>query len=662
MKILHFLRFDKDVKLHTEILCSILKGKFLDVENNGYPILDTINNGEDLRALENEKVEALCGELRSFLVEKVTKNGGHLASNLGAVELSVAIHRVFDLPHDRVIFDVGHQCYVHKILSGRKDRFDTLRCGGGISGFEKMSESEYDAFGTGHASTSVSAALGYAEADRLTGNDSYTVAVLGDGAFTGGMVHEALNNCDKSLRLIIILNENEMSISKNKGAFAAHIAKARSTKGYFSFKRSTANFFSKVPFVGEQMLSGMKRFKDMTKRAVYGKSYFEGLGLTHLGPVDGNNFGEVEHLLSEAKRINGCVVVHLRTKKGKGYAPAEESPSEFHQLGSSYSGNFSEHFGNTLTRLAENDKSVCAITAAMQTGVGLTSFASAYPDRFFDVGIAEEHAVTFAAGLAAAGMKPYVAIYSTFLQRSYDSILHDVALQKLPVRFIVDRAALASGDGATHHGIFDVSFLSGVPNLCLFAPATFASLDRFLEASLHASLPMAIRYPNASDDEEIINTFFKNGDTDTVAHANFENPEENAAVIITYGKLVKEALKAADKLTARGFKTGVILLETLKPYSVPAARIASLLPKGPCAVLFMEEGIKNGGAGMLTFDKLYEKHSTVMANKRTSVLAIDDSFVERTQDENIYRTAKIAANDALRAMVHLLANLPGDKA
>ena len=639
-------------------MCSILKGKFLDVENCGYPILDTINSGEDLRALEVEKIDALCEELRGFLVEKVTKNGGHLASNLGAVELSVAIHRVFNLPHDRVIFDVGHQSYVHKILSGRKDRFDTLRMGGGISGFEKMSESEYDAFGTGHASTSVSAALGYAEADRLCGRDNFTVAVLGDGAFTGGMVHEALNNCDPSLRLIIVLNENEMSISKNKGAFAMHIAKARSTKGYFRFKRRTANFFSKLPLVGDPILSGMKHFKDATKRAIYGKSYFEGLGLTHLGPVDGNDYAAVEHLLSEAKIIDGCVVVHLRTKKGKGYAPAEENPSGYHQLGSSYDGNFSEHFGNTLTRLADKDESVCAITAAMQTGVGLTPFANAHPERFFDVGIAEEHAVTFAAGLAAAGMKPYVAIYSTFLQRSYDSILHDVALQKLPVRFLVDRAALASGDGATHHGIFDVSFLSGVPNLCLFAPATFASLDRFLEASLHTSLPMAIRYPNAKDDEEIINTFFKDGDTDTVAHTNFDNPDENKALIITYGKLVKEAIKAAEKLSAQGIKTGVILLETLKPYSVPAARIASLLPKTPAAVLFMEEGIKNGGAGMLTFDKLYEKHGGIMSNKATDVLAIDDSFVERTQDENVYRTAKISANDALRAMVHLLAKLP----
>ncbi len=627
------------------------------MENKVYPTLDKVNNGDDCKALDGAEIPALCDELRAFLVEKVEKTGGHLASNLGVVELSVAVHRVFNLPHDRVIFDVGHQCYVHKILSGRKDRFDTLRQGGGISGFENMSESEYDAFGTGHASTSVSAALGYATADKLSGSDAYTVAVLGDGAFTGGMVHEALNNCEGDLRIVIILNENEMSISPNRGAFATHIAKARSTKKYFSFKRRTADFFSKIPLVGTPMLRAMKRTKDFTKRAVYGKSYFEGLGLVHLGPVDGNDYSAVEELLLEAKLCECPVVVHLRTKKGKGYAPAEENPSAYHQVGSDYSGNFSEHFGETLSRLAEKDEKVCAITAAMQTGVGLTQFADLYPDRFFDVGIAEEHAVTFAAGLAAAGMKPYVAIYSTFLQRSYDNILHDVALQKLPVRFIVDRAALATGDGPTHHGIFDVAFLSSVPEMCLFAPATFASLERFLEASLYTSLPVAIRYPNAKDDPEIIDTFFKDGDKDTVAHADFTDKEKNRAVIITYGKIVKEAMTAAAKLRKQGVETGIILLETLKPYSVSAAKIASLLPEGQCAVLFMEEGIKNGGAGMLTFNTLYEKHTDLMQNKAVKVLAVDDSFAKRTQEESVYRTAKISANDALRALVHLLATL-----
>lgn len=622
-----------------------------------FPILDSMHSPEDVHALAPEQMDTLCDELRRFLVSNVQDGGGHLASNLGAVELTLAIHRVFNLPHDRVIFDVGHQCYVHKILSGRKDRFDTLRKGGGLSGFEKREESEYDAFGTGHASTSVSAALGFAEADKLLGRDNYTVAVLGDGAFTGGMVHEALNNCDKNLRLIIVLNENEMSISRNKGALARHISRMRSSKGYFRFKRRTADILCKVPLIGKPILRAMKWCKQLVKGGLYGTSYFEGLGLVHLGPVDGNDYAAVEQLLEEAKTIPECAVVHLRTKKGKGYAPAEENPSKYHQVGNDYSGNFSHRFGETLCALAKEDETVCAITAAMQSGVGLSKFAKAYPDRFFDVGIAESHALTFAAGLAAAGMKPYVAIYSTFLQRSYDNILHDVALQKLPVRILVDRAALAGGDGPTHHGIFDVSFLSSIPNLCLFAPATFASLDRFLAASLHTAMPIAIRYPNAKDDPAISERFYAKGN-DAVANADFTDKEKNKAVILTYGRIVTEAMAAADKLKKQGIECGVILLETLKPYTMPAAKIAELLPASPAAILFLEEGIKNGGAGMLTFDALYARHTKVMENKRTAILAIDDNFAVQTQEESVYRTAKISANDCLRTMVHLLATLP----
>lgn len=626
-------------------------------EQQNYPLLDTINGADDLRAIPDEKIPALCEELRRFLVENVSRTGGHLASNLGAVELSVAIHRVFDLPHDRVIFDVGHQSYVHKILSDRKDRFSTLRKGGGISGFEKRGESDFDAFGTGHASTSVSAALGFAEADRLLGRDNYTIAVLGDGAFTGGMVHEALNNCDPHLPLIIILNENEMSISRNRGTLADHIAHVRSSGRYFRFKRKTASVLQKLPLIGRPLLRAMKWGKQRIKGAFYGTSYFEGLGLVHLGPVDGNNYAAVKALLEEAKTIPECAVVHLRTKKGKGYAPAEENPSAYHQVGSDYSGNFSQHFGDTLCALAKQDDTVCAITAAMQEGVGLSRFAKEYPDRFFDVGIAESHALTFAAGLAAAGMKPYVAIYSTFLQRSYDNILHDVALQKLPVRILVDRAALADGDGPTHHGIFDVSFLSSVPELFLFAPATFASLDRFLAASLHTAAPIAIRYPNAKEDARITERFFAGGDTDTVAHADFTDRQKNKVVIVTYGRIVHEAMAAADKLAKQGIPCGIILLETLKPYAAPAARIASLLPTAPAAVLFLEEGIKNGGAGMLTMEALREKHAAILANKRTAILAIDDHFAVRTQEESIFRTAHLTANDLLRTAVHLLANL-----
>ncbi len=631
------------------------------MDSKKYTVLDKINSNADLRTLPREEIVPLCADIRDFLVDNVTKTGGHLAANLGIVELTTAIHRVFDLPHDRVIFDVGHQSYVHKILSDRKARFSTLRQAGGISGFEKLGESEFDSFGTGHASTSISAALGYAEADRIAGRDNYTVAVVGDGAFTGGMIHEALNNCEKDLRLIVILNENEMSISRNTGALSKQIAKTRSSTSYFKFKRRTSNFLPKIPFIGPRLLSGMRRLKRAAKHALYGVSYFEGLGLKYLGPIDGNDYEAVEHLLTEAKNRGTSVILHVRTKKGKGYAPAEENPSAYHYYGADYSGNFSEHFGNTLVSLAKNDDKICAITAAMQDGVGLSEFAKEYPDRFFDVGIAEEHAVTFAAGLAAAGMKPYAAIYSTFLQRSYDSIIHDVALQKLPVRFIIDRASLAEGDGPTHHGIMDVSFISAIPNICLFAPATKESLDRFLSASIEAALPMAIRYPNMKDCDKIKEVFFKNGDTDTIAHRDYTDSDKNRVVIVTYGRIVSEAMVAAEKLRAQGIECGIILLETLKPYAISAERIAKWLPSGPCAVIFLEEGIKNGGAGMITFDTLQNRHAKLMKNKNTQVVAIDDSFVIRTQEESIYRTAKICANDVLRCAVHLLATLPKEE-
>lgn len=631
------------------------------MEENKYPYLDKIDSGEALKALSSAEAKELCAELRRFLVDHVTKSGGHLASNLGAVEISVAVHRVFDLPHDRVIFDVGHQSYVHKILSGRRN-FDTLRKPGGLSGFEKMDESEYDAFGTGHASTSVSAALGYAEADKLAGRDNYTVVVLGDGAFTGGMVHEALNNLKKDLHLIIILNENEMSISKNAGTFADHIAHMRTSKKYFRFKRGATRFFSGIPLVGAPILRALRTCKRYVKNAFYGGVYFEDIGLKYLGPADGCDLETVEYLLTEAKRRGTSVILHLRTVKGKGYAPAEENPSAYHLVGGNYAGNFSEHFGKTLTEMAKTDASICAVTAAMEDGVGLSAFAKAYPARFFDVGIAEPHALTFGAGLAAAGMKPYVAIYSTFLQRGYDSILHDIALQKLPVRILVDRASLAAGDGATHHGIFDVSFLSAIPNLCIFAPATFASLDRFLHASASAAMPVAIRYPNMTENARILDAFFANDTRETVARADFDDPAANRAVIITYGRIATEALDAAEKLRARGTPCGVVLLETLKPYEAVADRVARLLPADAAAIVFLEEGIRNGGAGMLTFDMLRRRHEALMANKKTEIVAIDDNFVIPSQNESIWRTAGITSNDVLRKMVHLLAHLDTESA
>ena len=432
-----------------------------------YIYLDKINSPADLKSLQEDEIAPLAEEIRAFLVEKVEQNGGHLASNLGVVELTLAIHRVFDIPNDHLIFDVGHQSYVHKIITGRKDQFETLRKGGGLSGFTKRSESECDCFGTGHSSTSVSAGLGFAQADKLLGVDASTIVVLGDGAFTGGMVHEALNNCERNLKLVIILNENEMSISKNIGSFAKVLTKLRLQQGYVNTKAITRKILSAIPFIGKPLLKLLRRIKQRIKDILYGSNYFENLGLFYIGPIDGNNEKQVEDALKLAKSCNESVLVHVNTVKGKGYEPAEKDPSKYHGISPKTSkpqkSSFSNEFGKHLSLLAKNDDKVCAITAAMLDGTGLCSFAEKFPERTFDVGIAEEHALTFACGLAAEGMKPYFAVYSTFLQRSYDNIIHDMALQNLPVKICIDRAGLNASDGPTHHGIYDVAMLSHIP-------------------------------------------------------------------------------------------------------------------------------------------------------------------------------------------------------
>ena len=381
--------------------------------------LPNIHTPADLRALPAEAIPALCEEIRETLVETVTQNGGHLASNLGAVELSVAMHRVFDCPRDHFIFDVGHQSYVHKLLTGRYESFSTIRKGGGLSGFTKRSESEYDCFGAGHSSTSLSAALGFAQGDRMSGSDAFTLAVIGDGAFTGGMIHEALNNITPGLRLIIILNENEMSISKNIGRFATHMAKLRRKSGYFKTKKGISRFLKRIPLIGNALFCAARDTKKAFKNALYGSNYFEDLGLYYLGPADGNDYEAVEALLTEAKKQGDNVVIHLKTRKGKGYAPAEAEPGRYHGMppaGTVAKENFSHRLGEILIRESAKDDRICAITAAMSEGTGLESFREARPHRFFDVGIAEEHALTFAAGLAANGYKPVTAIYSSFLQ------------------------------------------------------------------------------------------------------------------------------------------------------------------------------------------------------------------------------------------------------
>ena len=568
------------------------------------------------------------------------------------------MHRVFDSPKDHIIFDVGHQSYIHKMLTGRYSQIDTLRQSGGVSGFPKRAESEHDCFGAGHSSTSLSAALGFAIADSLSGSDAYTIAVVGDGAYTGGMIHEALNNCKKGLRLIIILNENEMSISKNIGRFASNLSKLRTSAGYFKTKSATGSFLKRIPLIGKPMFNGVKRVKMMFKNALYGSNYFESMGLTYLGPIDGNDYDAVENLLVQAKKYNESVIVHVKTKKGKGYEPAESSPASYHGMSPAgitlHKDTFSSVMGSKLCKLgAENDR-ICAITAAMEDGTGLEEWHKAYPDRFFDVGIAEEHALTFAAGLAANNMRPVAAIYSTFLQRGYDNIVHDIALQKLPVTIMIDRAGLNAKDGPTHHGIFDVSFLSHVPNITIYTPITYKGLEASIEQAINSKDPTAIRYPSGSEDESVVNRFYAHGDFEDIGlKTDFDKNSDIQAVIVTHGRIVKEAMAAQESLKERGINVGIILLEMLKPYSKTAERIINVIGGSVSTVLFLEEEIRSGGMGMNLTDKLsvYFKEQNI----KHGILAVDDDFIESSeQGKSVYEIAGIDGNSIKNKIFEIL--------
>lgn len=611
-------------------------------------ILDNVNLPKDLKEIDEDKLPALADEIREFLIEKVEKNGGHLASNLGVIELTMAIHRVFDIPHDHLIFDVGHQSYVHKILTGRKDKFDQLRIPGGLSGFTSIKESEYDAFGAGHSSTSISAALGFAEADLLSGKSAHTVCVIGDGAYTGGMVHEALNNCKTELPLIIILNENGMSISNNKGTFASYLAGVRISEGYVKWKRNTNTFLEKIPLIGKGIKWILSKTKDIIKGIVYDSNYFEDLGLYYLGPIDGHNIKKLEKALTEAKKLGKTVVVHVKTQKGKGYAPAEKFPDEYHSVDSkSVPDTFHSVAADKLISLAESDERIVAVTAAMGLGTGLDKFGAAYPKRYFDVGIAEEHALTFSAGLAANSIKPFVGIYSTFLQRGYDNIIHDIALQSLPVKILIDRAGLSTRDGATHHGIFDVSFLSHVPGMTLLAPSTYDSLRQAMDFAKDAEAPVAIRYSNSSENPDIVNGFSRADGGDLSYIKDFAQPKDN--IFITYGQIAKEVIEAKRILSDKGVDCGIIILEKLKPLSYLFD--AQSVFKGAKNVLFVEEGIKNGGVGQIVQNMICEKG--LQDSLRYKVMAIDDSFAIPDKICNVYDFAGISAQRLAEKMMDL---------
>ena len=619
--------------------------------------LPHIHSPKDLAQIPIEEMPCLAEEIRTSLVETVSKTGGHLASNLGVVELTLAIHRVFSTPHDHVIFDVGHQCYVHKMLTGRYERMETIRQAGGIGGFPKREESEHDCFGTGHSSTSLSAALGFAISDKLCRSDAYTVAVIGDGAYTGGMIHEALNNCRKDLNLIIIMNENEMSISKNIGRFATNLAKLRTRSGYFKTKRATGKILRHIPLIGRPLFRLLLGTKKAVKNALYGSNYFESMGLTYLGPIDGNDYHAVEHLLTEAKKLNESVVVHLKTQKGKGFTPAEQAPDRYHGMipdgeKKKETPTFSSTMGAWLTERAESDDRICAITAAMADGTGLECFSKRHPDRFFDVGIAEAHAATFAAGLSANGMRPFFAVYSTFLQRAYDSIIHDVALQKLPVVFCIDRAGLNASDGATHHGIFDVSFLSHIPGIKIYTPATHGTLRAALEDAYKGSCPSAIRYPSGTESEEICRIFYADGQYGTPGVRYYSPTENPALVIITHGRIVAEALSALRSLEDEGISAGILLLEYIKPYDTLSNLVMQHTPPGT-KLLFLEEEIRSGGFGVSLSDVLLRQG--VIGTQDFSIMAIEDHFVELPKiGESTLSAAGLSCEHIVKQAKHLI--------
>ncbi len=613
-----------------------------------YKILSTINSPEDLKALPENQIETLAEEIRAFLIEGAERNGGHLASNLGVVELTLAIHRVFSSPEDKIIFDVGHQSYVHKLITGRRELFDSIRKPGGLSGFTKRSESEHDPFGAGHSSTSISAALGFAEANNLLSKKGFSVAVIGDGAFTGGMAHEALNNCKSDLPLIIILNENGMSISSNKGAFASYLTRVRLSGKYQRIKKKTKRVVMHIPLLGktiQRFVTFIKRkFKDMFLES----NYFEELGLHYIGPIDGNNFCKVEEALVLAKNFGETVVVHLVTKKGNGYAPAEKYPSTYHSLTSKEpETTFHSRFADELIRLAEDDPSVVAVTAAMGIGTGLDAFEKAFPDRYFDVGIAEQHAITFCAGLKAAGLSPYFAVYSTFLQRGYDSLLHDVALQELPVKLMIDRAGLSIGDGATHHGIFDVSLILHIPNISLYAPISYNSLVSIMNMTKNSSSAVAIRYPNASENSDALSRLsYIRKDKDCMLLTDFSTEDTPKYLFVTYGKLYEKVLSAVDMLKAEGFSVGVIVLEVLKPYKPSLDAILKHI-KSAERVIFAEEGIKSGGLSQTLVSELL---SSKIEGTELLICAIDDNFASPSTEVELYSYVALSAEALYRRM------------
>lgn len=597
-------------------------------------ILDRIKKENDIKKIDRAKYPELAEEIRAFLLEKISKTGGHLASNLGTVELTIALHAVLDLPKDKIVWDVGHQSYTHKILTGRKNAFDKLRQIDGLSGFPKRHESVCDSFDTGHSSTSISAALGMAAANQLEKKNDKIVAVIGDGALTGGMALEALNNVASLKRnFVIILNDNNMSISENVGSMSNYLSKFRVGEHYNDFKEDVENHLSKIPKIGQKLVKKVKRTKDNLKNLIIPGGLFDDLGITYIGPIDGHDINRMIEIFDNALKIDHPIVIHVKTIKGKGYTFAENNPSKFHGIGKFdiETGeesakkdvpnvmSYTEVFSRTLVKLAKKNKKIVAITAAMPDGTGLSRFQKNYPDRFFDVGIAEEHAITFAAGLAASGYKPVVSIYSSFYQRAYDQILHDVCLQNLPVVMIVDRAGLVGQDGETHQGIFDISFMSAMPNIIIVAPKDTKELIEAMKFAINYNGPIAVRFPrgNAYVSDGAGNTEFELGKSPVIS-------EGKDIAIVTVGNMFEETKKAVELLEKESVYPTIVNARFIKPIDY---QMIEEIAEEHRTIVVVEEAIKKGGYGESVETYVHENN----INTTVHVMAIDDRFVEQGQ-------------------------------
>ena len=622
-------------------------------------LLERINSPADLKTLSRSELPMLASEIRNVIIEVVSKNGGHLAPSLGAVELAIAIHYVYTAPADKIIWDVGHQSYAHKLLTGRREQFHTLRQHDGICGFTRMSESPYDAFSTGHSSTSISAGLGIACAKRLKNDKSKVIAVIGDGSMTAGLAYEGLNQAgDINKNILVILNDNDMSIAHNVGALSSFLSRAFSAKYLQDFKKELKEFLKSLPKVGDDIYQFAKRSKESFKTFITPGMLFEAFNFEYFGPINGHNLNHLIDILNNIKCLNEPVLLHVSTKKGKGYAPAERNPVYFHGVGcfNADTGEslnkecpvptYTQVFGETILQMAKEDERIVAVTAAMPEGTGLVKFAEAYPDRFFDVGIAEQHAVTFAAGLAAEGFKPVVAIYSTFLQRAYDQILHDVCLEALPVVFAVDRGGIVGEDGATHNGVFDLSYLRSLPNMVLMAPKDENELARMLTTSLAHKGPVAVRYPRG--DVEGVKT--EKRDLPLPIGKGEVLERGNDVLILAIGRSVSDALIAHAMLAENGISATVVNCRFVKPLDVD---LISALAREIPRIITVEENVRQGGFGSAVLEGLSDQRITGF---HMECIGIPDIFVEHGPQKMLRSKYGIDASSIVDAAKRLTAS------